>query len=106
MVLEIGINIAATLELRNRFSPSRGIWRPTANISRYRPSRKEPNVDLRARPLGSVYTTANRVETGTVGLGVLVLDVTAGVAALAGGVIPAIGGTEGAGKGARVDGAA
>lgn len=95
LVLEVVINVAIALKLRNGRSPIRRIRIPARNVTRYVTAGKEPDIDICTGPLCGVDTTANGVETTAVGLCILVLNAAASAAALTGITIIV---TEGAGK--------
>ena len=95
-VFKVGGNVAIALELGYRFRPRSRVWISSGDVRGCRASREKPDIDIRARPLGGDDATTNAVEVCTVGLGVLILDIAAGVGALVCGIDIAVGGAEGA----------
>ena len=78
------INVAVSLELRDRFTPSGWVGIATTNVAWDTAGREEPDVDDIAGPLCGEYTAAVGVETITIRSGAGVLNVAALVAGLAG----------------------
>ena len=79
-VRKIAWDIAVALILRDRLFPRRWIRRSCFEVRGRRPAREKPDVDIAAGPFHGNDTASVRVEVSAVGIGVLVLNVAAGIA--------------------------
>jgi len=84
LILEMVINVAIALELRDGRPPGRRIRISAREITRNIPTGKEPDIDITTGPLSGIDATADGVETIAVGLLILILNAAASIAALAG----------------------
>jgi len=83
LVLEMAVDITAALILCDWRLPAGWIWATVRDVGRRCPSREEPDIDIRARPLRRNDAAANVVEIGAVRLGILVLDAASSICTLA-----------------------
>lgn len=98
----MGIDVATALELRHRGSPILGCRVLIVDIGGDGSGSEEPNIDVTASPLCREDSSALSVEVRAIGICALVLDIAAGVSALAWRVDVAIRCGESAGKGVIV----
>lgn len=92
------VDIAVALELCYWFLPCCRVRSASCDVGRGCSPREEPNADSRARPFGSNDSAADGIEIVTVGLCVLVLNVTADVGTLAWSIDITVGGAQSTGE--------
>ena len=96
LIVEIAVNVAATLEHSDWFAPSRRVGVARGDVSGNGRASEEPNGDCFGSPLGCVDSSIGVIEAGAVGQSVLSANATACIVGLTGSVDIAVGSVDGA----------
>jgi len=96
LVVEIAVNVTATLEHGYWFTPARRIRVIRADVGRNGGAGEEPDRDGFGSPFGRVDSSICVVEAGAVGQSVLSADAAACIVGLTGSVDIAVGSVDGA----------